>query len=163
MTKMQHWKDFFFLAQEFKGFGECLSWESSSKVSNTQKQTDGWMTGSKKKEPTATPNEIYFYSWHIFAMKTLLLLPQLCIYKIFINVDTTAANSIGGALSLVCMQSRIIGYYDLSLVNLCFEDPFNVHEYLISHGVLCFIKICIHIITIKLNNPQCYMFKINLQ
>ena len=69
-------------------------------------------------------------------MKTLLLLPQLCIYKIFINVDTTAANSIGGALSLVCMQSWIIGYHDLLLVNLCFKDPFNLHEYLISHGAM---------------------------
>lgn len=69
-------------------------------------------------------------------MKTLLLLSQLCIYKIFINVDTTAANSIGGALSLVCMQSWIIGYHDLSLVNLCFKDPFNLHEYLISHGAM---------------------------
>ena len=104
----KHLKDFSF-SQEFNSFGECLSWLRVLQRFQTFLKSDWWMDDWQQKQSAHCHAErsIFLYL-NISLPRKLLLLSQLCIHKIFINVGTTASNSIGGALSLVCMRSWII-------------------------------------------------------
>lgn len=57
------------------------------------------------------------------------------VYKIFINVDTTAANSIGGALSLVYAITDNRVPWSITC-KFMLRRSIQRHEHLISHGAM---------------------------
>lgn len=148
VTKMQPELKHFF-PQDFNNVGECLNQElfKGSNISKIRLV----MSDKKQVHPALLR---YTFIFDISCHKNFIVATWLCMHTISTNGNTTASNSVSGALSLVCMQSWIIR------APWPIPSTFLPHRFLPFYNIwlvnmLCSIKICIHIIPAKLNNPQC--------